>query len=99
MPTPNVQAPTLRDSAVQALTLADATAAVKGVERLTLNPAQPAMQSLRGDWAGTPFREAKTESTTNNYYIDGINVNGTTDGQFAAEFMSLMQRYGRLAKT
>ncbi len=99
-PTPAVKAPNLQDSVAQALSLADAAAAVKGVERLTLNPAQLTMQPLQGERLGAPFREAKTENnTTNNYYIDGINVNGTTDGQFAAEFMSLMQRYGRLAKT
>lgn len=46
-----------------------------------------------------PISQSEAASTTNNYYIDGINVTGTTDGQFAAEFMALMQRYGRLAKT
>lgn len=49
---------------------------------------------------GAPSAPASGGSVTeNNYYIDGINVNGTTDGQFAAEFMALMKRYGRLAKT
>jgi hypothetical protein len=33
---------------------------------------------------------------TVNYYIDGINVNATSDGAFAEEFVNLMMRYKRL---
>ena len=72
---------------------------MKGVEGLTLRPSQISVQSLQAGAPGAQLREARTENVTNNYYIDGINVNGTADGRFAAEFMSLMQRYGRLAKT
>ena len=50
--------------------------------------------------AAKPAAQSETNRIENNtYYISGINVTGTSDGQFASEFMDLMKRYGRLAKT
>ena len=50
--------------------------------------------------AAKPSAQSEANRIENNtYYISGINVTGTSDGQFASEFMDLMKRYGRLAKT
>ena len=73
-------------AATARLTEADAAAMKSAVAALSA-AAKPAAQS-----------EAN-RIENNTYYISGINVTGTSDGQFASEFMDLMKRYGRLAKT